>query len=406
MAIITSLNQLVKRKPQQVAKPSMLTSSNPWRSGNSDLRTLSQFQQVSTLWKGATVRAEVFAAIPWTLYRVNGRSRKRTPVDRHPALVMLEEPNDWQDGYDFRVAYLLTMDLLGKAYIYTPGAGDRMPISQYLLRPDAVTPKISEDGKEIVSYNYREPGGNNITYKSSEISLRRLTHPTDLLDGVGPVETLLAELGIARLSRQWQHNFYAKNAAPGGVYSFKEPLEPDEFDELAERIRHNTGEDIILDNDASYERVAFTMREMQFDVLREQSRDTILEALGVPKTFLGQANDVNRASAETLEHIFAKYELTPALTRYKSWLNNKVLPMFGDRNNYEFDYLNPVKEDTQGMATAITAVQTLVTMGADPQEAMEMFGLPNLEFTPPHQQPRYNSDQIGSAEDEKLGELV
>lgn len=369
----------VNRAPSTLAKPITLFSDNR------DAETLAQFSSVSTLWKGLTVRAESFASVEWRLYRVNGRSKNRTLVESHPALVMLEKPNDFQDGYDFRVTYSLMMDLLGKAFIYTPSDGP-FPRHQYLLRPDRVKVIPNDAGTEIVAFEYKEPSGKTIPYSPNEVSLRRLPDPCNPLDGIGAVETLLAELAITRLSRQWQANFFANNASPGGVYSFKEPLEPAEFDELTERIRSrhyglgNANKDIILDNDATYNRVEFSMKEMMFPELREQSRDTVLEGIGLPKTFLGQATEVNRASAETLEMIYARYEQVPALTRYKSWLNNDVLPRFGSKNNYVFDYVNPVKEDIDRQVKAVNAVVQLVKLGADPHEAMELFGIGDLDF--------------------------
>ncbi len=393
---------------KQGARPSVLESSRYLYFNGIDTQVINQFKEVSTLWKALTVRAETFASIEWNLYRTNKRTRSKTLVNTHPAIELMEVPNPHQSGFDFRVTTSLLLDLVGKAFMLTPIIKP-FPYEMYMLRPDQVKPQVDESGRKIVKYLYREPNGGTKEYQPELISRMRLPHPFELLDGVGAVETLLTELCISRMSKQWQSDFFRDSAAPRGIYSFKEPLEPDEFDELVIRIKDRASEDrdIVLDNDAKYERVDFSMDEMQFPELREQSRDTILEGTGVPKTFLGQATDVNKASADALERIYSRYELKPSLIRFKYWLNKSILPLFPRSDNLMFDFDNPVKKDMQDISLAVAALEKLVKLGIKPDLALEFLNLDSLEFdkeqlTAAVQQPSKEQPNDNPKQDQQL----
>lgn len=381
---MTAFNKIKSLLPSKLhgKRPSIFPrSSHLFYGRGQDTEVLNQFKEVSTLWKALTVRAETFASVDWQLYRTHRRTGVKTPVLRHPALELLQRPNLHQSGFDFRVTTSLLLDLVGKLFVYKPVVSP-FPYEMYLLRPDRVTIDVADDGSSIRQYNYLQPNGLVKEYEPELVSRMRLPHPFDLLDGVGAVETLLTELCISRMSKQWQSDFFRDSAAPRGVYSFQEPLEPDEFTELALRIqgRDSTERDIILDNAAKYSRVDFSMDEMQFPELREQSRDTILEGTGVPKTFLGQATDVNKASASALERVYSKYELTPSLIRYRDWLNWDLLTLFPGSESLSFNFDNPVKKDMEDISKAVDALEKLVNLGVNRDQALEYLGLETLEF--------------------------
>ncbi len=104
------------------------------------------------------------------------------------------------------------------------------------------------------------------------------------------------------------------------------------------------------------------------------NREIIREAFGISKFMLGLVDDVNRATADASEAVFAKYLTVPRLERIKGALNNGYLKMFGvTGEGVEFDYCNPVPEDVeQGnstMAARTTAYKTLVDAGVNPDDA-------------------------------------
>src|SRR5215469_4545911 len=127
------------------------------------------------------------------------------------------------------------------------------------------------------------------------------------------------------------------------------------------------------------------MKDMDFGNLRNVSRHLIGEAWGMHKIMLGNSVDLNRANAQTGEEVFANWSITPRLDQWKDVLNEQFLPLFGSAGeNVEFDYIYPLpqnrEQDNDELATKTAAWATLVGAGADPHDAAEVVGLPDMNI--------------------------
>lgn len=344
---------------------------------------------VSTLWAAVDVRRKAVAKTPWALYRRNSTGKNRQEVQRHPALVVWNQPNPFESRKQLIKNIKQHLDLTGKAFIFNAYGGMPWPVELYAVRPDRMRP-IPSERRIIGGYEFTNANGSISKYTTQKIDFLRLPHPTDPLDGIGPVETLLTDLATNRLSSEWQRNFFANSATPGGILQFDERLEDHEFEEVQERmIEQNTGVNnahrlLVLER-AKWIDSAFSMDDLQFPELREASRDQILEALCTPKTLLGQSTEVNRASAESVEYIFSKYQTDESNEQLKEWLNMCFLPRFPGGETLEFDYVpqardsleDALKERDSNVANAVA----LIGAGADPKSVVEAFDLPEgIEF--------------------------
>ena len=85
-------------------------------------------------------------------------------------------------------------------------------------------------------------------------------------------------------------------------------------------------------------------KDMDFKNLSQDTRDRILAAFGVSKTILGTAeSDTNRATAETADYVFSKRVIKPRMQLIDSFLNEKLVPRYGD--DLYLSFLDPVPED-------------------------------------------------------------
>jgi len=131
-----------------------------------------------------------------------------------------------------------------------------------------------------------------------------------------------------------------------------------------------------------------SMRDMQFAELRDVSSTVIREAFGMPKFKLGDVTDVNRATADASERMYARSLLKPRLERIKQALNNDLLPLFGvSGDGIEFDYDSPEPEDKEvedkSFLQKATAAKMLVDAGYDPIGVLEAVQLPPVTHTKP-----------------------
>ena len=85
---------------------------------------------------------------------------------------------------------------------------------------------------------------------------------------------------------------------------------------------------------------------------------------GVSKTILGTAeSDTNRATAETADYVFSKRVVKPHMQRICDFLNEKLVPRYGD--DLYISFIDPVPED-RGART--TEMQAAVGEPADPHD--------------------------------------
>lgn len=95
----------------------------------------------------------------------------------------------------------------------------------------------------------------------------------------------------------------------------------------------------ILYNGAKFNNTSVSPKDLDFVNGRGFNRDMLLAIIGTPKTLLGLDNGITKATAETAERVFAKYTLEPILEQVIEWLNEYLVPAFGDNLWLDFEPL-------------------------------------------------------------------
>jgi len=332
--------------------------------GGSDRSQMDMFSRVSTLWSAINLRMNAVSKTTFRLYRGNIGDGAKTEVTKHPALVVLQQPNPDTSRTEFFRTWQAHRDLTGKAYIYvakssTPGFSNR-PLYIYNLRPDLTDPVTDELG-ETTGYRYTPPsGGGQVIYDAADIDFMRYIDPANPISGIGPVKSLFTELHSSALASDWQRFFFLNSANPGGVLEYDQVLEDHEMERIVKQLEElhkgvRNSHRVLIANGGRWQSNAQNVRDMQFPELREGLRDAVLETFGVPKILLGQTNNVNRASAETAEYIFAKWVIEPILVDLREWLNYCFLPRFSSTDRFGrlyFDFDSPVKNPDEEEGTS------------------------------------------------------
>ncbi len=357
-----------------------------------------QMGSVGTLFAIVHRISNSVAAVDWKLYRKNEDARRaygpledrRVEVTRHLALDIWNNPNPFYTRQEFVESFTQHLDLTGEGYwVVARDARASFPMELWPVRPDRMVP-VPHPTDFLTGWVYAGPSGEKVPLNRNEVVQLKMPNPLDPYRGMGPVQSLLVDLDSTRYSAQWNRNFFLNSAEPGGIIEVDRRLDDDEFNEMTGRWREQhqgvaqAHRVAVLEQGKWVER-SFNQRDMQFVQLREVSRDIIREAFGMSKTMLGQTEDVNRATAEAAEYVFARYQLVSRLERIKGVLNNEFLPMFGPTGQgVEFDYSNPVPNDREATnaerASKASAAVQLVSAGYDPAEVLDTVGLPPMTF--------------------------
>lgn len=355
-------------------------------------RLLRAVGEVSTLFAIVDRLASSTASVQWDLWRraASGQKKDRTIVTKHAALDLWRRPNKHMTRARFVHATTQHVDLTGEGpWLLVKAAG--IPVEMWPVRPDRLEP-IPSATDFLDGYLY-SAAQEQVRLGVDDVIRQMMPNPLDPYRGLGPVQALLTHLDATKYSAEWNRNFFANSASPGGVIEVPHKLDDVEFDEFRDRWAEqhqgtsNAHRVALLEDGFKWVDATYTRRDMQFAELEGLGREVIREGFGFPKAMLGAVEDVNRANAEAGEVVFGRWLIVPRLERIKDHLNNELLPMFYPRGtvpDVEFDYTPPVPEDraadNEALQAQTSAFAALITAGVTPEAAAAHVGMPPTEM--------------------------
>jgi HK97 family phage portal protein len=314
------------------------------------------------------------AQVNWRLYRRarTGRREDRVEVTSHAALDLWNKPNPWFTRQELVETTQQHVDLTGEGWwVVARDPRSPLPLELWPVRPDRMTPVPSVENY-LAGYVYTAPGGERVPLGLDDVIFMRMPNPLDPYRGMGPVQTVMVDIGAEQAAAEWNRNFFRNSAEPGGIVEIERRLSQAEFEEHVKRWgeQHrgvsNAHRVALLEGGMKWVERKYTNKDMEFTALRNMSSTKIREAYGIPKFAVGDLDDVNRATAEASKSWFAEQLTVPRLERIKGALNNDLLRLYRD-DSLEFDYDNPVPPDAETenatRASKVSAATQLVAAG-------------------------------------------
>lgn len=349
---------------------------------------------VSTMFGIVNRMSTAVSQVEWQLkmHAGTGNEEDDPVITSHLALDVWAKPNDFMTRQEFMEQGQQHVDLVGEGWTVFGYTG-KWPTSMWPVRPDRMKP-VKSSTEYLTGYEYTAPSGEKMPLTRGEVMFIRMPNPDDPYRGLGPVQSLMADLDAMRYGALWNRNFFINSAEPGGVIEVVKNLEDHEFDNLVKRWdeQHRgisrANRVAILEGGAKWVANAVTQRDMQFVQLRTVGRDIVYEAYGMPKSVMGVTEHVNRANADAGEVTFQRWLTVPRLDRWKQALNNDFLPKFGDRRPLYFDYKSPIPGDHEADNTTLLAqAQAALFLNQcaayDPADILEAVGLPMMQIKLP-----------------------
>lgn len=316
----------------------------------------------------ATARAEDVANIQLKLMKGDEE------VTDDPILDLINRVNDGMTKKDLFIATQVYKDLDGNAFWFlareTTGSdnkkGDVKEI--YILKPDRVHIVLDkENGLKVAGYVYAMKDGTRIPFDPEEIIHHRVFNPLAEHPfpgrGMGVVEAAAWAIDTDNEIRQWNYKFFRNSAQPKGILAFKGEgsLDPDEFKRIKEEwsVNHQGSENAyktaIISGNMEWQETTSTQSEMEFMDQRLFSRDEILALFRTPKSILGITDDVNRANADAAIYVFALRTIKPLMQHLVDTMNEFLLPILDDTEEYHFEFVSPVPEDRAAIISEYSA---------------------------------------------------
>jgi HK97 family phage portal protein len=303
------------------------------------------------LFRGVNMIAEAAAGIDFTLYNTRG---KRTRVDEHPLLTLLNRrPNPQEGGGEFKIALISYWILAGHTYAAAirakgAGAGPRKTKGQaaeiYALRPDSVR-VILDKNTGVLTYEYKRQDGEKILYDAEDVMHTRRFSPLDEYVGVAPA--MVAARAVDQHNAANDHNtaLLQNLGRYPAMITTDAQLTPDQRDTLKAQFEEkflgprNAGRPLFGDGGLfKVERLMDTAVDMDWLSGKMAAMREIAAGLGIAPELLGDgAAKTFSNMAEARGSLYTEVVL-PLLDVLRYPLGNWLLPMFGlSIEEYEID---------------------------------------------------------------------
>ena len=246
--------------------------------------------------------AQAASSIPLKLFK-----NDEHPIDGHPILQLLSEPNPYQNKSEFLESVYLYRQISGNAYILTASNLGKLPKEIYSLRPDRVK-VIAGENFLPSGYQYQVEKKEQI-YSVDQISgVSRILHiknasPISDWYGLSAVEAAAYSIDQHNNAAAWNQALLQNGARPSGAIVVKgaegqpSELSDEQYSRLKEMVSENftgsvnAGKPMILEGGLDWKEISLSPKDMDFIEGKNSAARDIALAFGVPPQLLGIPGD-------------------------------------------------------------------------------------------------------------------
>ena len=324
--------------------------------------------------------AQALASTPIALYQDGDR------VDSHPALDLINDPAGHLTSTQFKSAITKHLLLAGDCFMEVVQKKIRYGDGRTSVKPSQVFPIIPPSKVEIIPsktefvdhYEYQSSRGKNLVLDKDEIVHLRFVSTSDRLYGLSPLQSMKGELDADAKAVSYNQKFFDSSAAPGGILTSENQLNPKAKDDIARRWNKahqgvdNAHKVAVLGRGIEFQSIGLSQSDMQFIESREMTKEDIRALYGVPGTLLGEEDSTFASAKEASRHFYLNV-IIPMANRIAEALTKYILNVYWPNSNLKYDFnflgsesLVPLVQDKAELQ------KTMITAGIPPNIATRM----------------------------------
>lgn len=313
-------------------------------------------------WVYACIRAiaEELGSIEFRLFKI-GKDQDEEQFE-HELLDLLEAVNNYQTGFEAKYMIAAHLETVGNAYLFLEGVEDEAdkPTAIHILNPARMRVKVNREifPHVIDHYEYQDYAHTR-TFKPYQLIHLKYPDPSDPFEGVGTVQSIAQWIDADNYAMEFNRRFFLNGARLGGFLESESAYTPEQLDYLKKSFEaifkgvENAYKVAALPKGTKFQAASESQKDMDFSNLMLVMRDRILAGFRVPRTVLGITDDVNRANAEATNYIFALRTIRPKIKLIVSYLNEFLVPKYGD--DIYLSFVDPVPENRELEITEMAA---------------------------------------------------
>ncbi|NVO13887.1 MAG: phage portal protein [Rhodoplanes sp.] len=375
--------RLLGRDPEPIKRDATDSDPSMWMDSLYSVRSVSGINvnqgtalNAAAVMAAVTMLAEDVAKLPWSLRKKNddGSSDEETS---HPLADLLHEPNDWQNGLEFREQMQIGLVLRGNAYAVILYDGRGRPTMLVPVNPDWVSLwqapggdlfyRVTPQGLHMMAVLQGQPF---LIPASDMLHLRGFS--SNGLVGASRIALARESIGLALAQEQQAARFIANAARPSGMLTTDQKLTPEAAQRLAADFKaasvglQNTGKVIVGEQGLKYAPLSPAASDLEFLASRKFQIEEIARIFRIPLHMLANLERSTNNNIMQQSQEYVNYTLTGYTNRWCAKLSSH----FGLRKAglfVEFDFNELTKAD---LTTRINNWRTqIMSMMATPDEA-------------------------------------
>lgn len=316
-----------------------------------------------TGWTYAAVNAiaSEVANVQLRLYKITGTDHEEQT--EHPLLQLIDSVNPEMTGTELKYTIMAHLELTGNCYWLLDGVRDETtpPRAIYPLNPGRVQVKLDKSSfpYKISHYEFTLDG-KVYSFQPYQILHMKYPDPNDPFVGIGIPQTIPSWIDSDNYAMEYNRKYFL-NGAGIGLYLATQTNVEGQIERIKQGFKdvysgvENAHKTPVLPKGVDLKHTGVTHKDMDFSKLTDATRDRILAAFRVSKTILGTAeSDTNRATAETADYVFSKRTIKPKMLLVVSYLNEFLVPRYGD--DLYLTFIDPVPEDKEFRTKEMQAV--------------------------------------------------
>lgn len=345
---------------------------------NTDASTLSDNEaiRIGAVYSCVKLISDTIGTLPVHIKQRENDSR--ITLYDHPIARLLDRPNPYMNGIDFRRVMMISCELRGNAYAYiSKRDADYRPVRLDYVDPDTVSIFKGDD-----DLYYGIIGVEGLVPSRDVIHIKGFA-PNGII-GKSPIALHREMLEQSQNSLQYSKNLYKNGLKTTGVFSMDKSLSKEKYDRLVEQLGkaytgiRNFGRPLVLEDGMKFDAVTITPEDAQFINTRMMSIDEIASIFRVPPHKVGDLSHGTYSNNEQGNLEFYIDCIRPKLEILETELTNKLFTEeeYG-RTYVDIDFKGLLRTDT---ATQTNAYQKLFYLGVlSSNDIRRMEDLPTYE---------------------------
>ncbi len=286
-------------------------------------------ESISTVYACVQALSESSACLPLHVYRRTDTG-DRERADGHWLSRLLERPNEWQTGMEFRESQTAAVLLWGNSYARKEFNGAGEVTALHPMQPSRTAMVKLPNGRH--RYEYTDDGGHVVRLLPEEVlHLRDRTDPGSLL-GKSRIAVARETLGLSLALRAHGTGTFGRGARPAAIITNEgtRDLTAEEVGQMRDRLDQyahpsNAGKTMMLPRGLKYTTVGLSNEDAEWLNAMQFGVTEVCRLFRVPPILVQTLEQASYNNVQELGQQFVRFSLQRWLTMWEECTSHQLL---------------------------------------------------------------------------------